>query len=69
MKRRESQYPVRLAVNVDTRLAARLEDASERYGIARGVIMRRAIEHGLRAALDGLRKQARDMGGGERDTP
>ncbi len=59
MLQRERRNPVRRSVNVSKETEAALQAAAERYGIAPGVLARWAIETGLPAVRDRLRKQGR----------
>ena len=56
-KRRERRYPMRVTASVTADMANRIRAASERYAVAEAVIVRRAIENGLRHAIDAIRKQ------------
>lgn len=57
-KRRERHYPARFNIGIDQASANRIRAASQRFGIAESVILRRAIAGGLDRAIDALRKQA-----------
>ena len=57
-KRREPRYEARFNIGLDPSVAARIREASDRYGVAQSVIVRRAIGAGLDKALDAIRKQA-----------
>lgn len=57
-KRRESRYVHRFNIGVDSDTASRIREASDRYGVAESVILRRAIDVGLDRAVDAIRKQA-----------
>ena len=56
-KRRESRYAARFNIGLDSATAIRVRDASDRYGVAESVILRRAIDNGLKLAIDAIRKQ------------
>ena len=58
--RRERRYPARLSVAVSEETKAALDAASERYGIAAGVLARWAIEAGLPSVRDRERKRKRN---------
>lgn len=49
----------RVNVMLDVPTAERLDELSERYGVARGTIAREAIGAGLRAVHERLRRAAR----------
>ena len=57
-KRRESRYMDRFNIGLDSATAGRVREASNRYGVAEAVILRRAIDNGLGRAVDAIRKQA-----------
>ena len=56
---RGSRYPVQRTVSVSTETDAALREASERYGLAPGVIAREAIEAGLKSVLERYRSRSR----------
>lgn len=56
-KRRESRYVDRFNIGLDSATAIRIREASNRYGVAESVILRRAIDGGLDRAIDAIRKQ------------
>ena len=61
-KRRSIDRPratVTLRVQVDVETAERLAELSNRYSVARGTIARAAVEAGLKAAHERLRRAAR----------
>ena len=57
-KRRESRYADRFNLGLDSATASRVREASNRYGVAESVILRRAIDGGLDRSIDAIRKQA-----------
>ena len=56
---RGRRHPERQSVWLSTETASKLREASERYGLAPGVIAREAIEAGLKAVLERYRSRAR----------
>lgn len=67
MLRRERRYSERVTISVSPEMKASLQAASERYGIAAGVLGRWALEAGLPVVRDRVRKQQRktEQSGGE----
>ena len=57
-KRRDSRYVARFNIGLEAGPASRVREASDRYGVAEAVILRRAIDVGLDRAVDAVRKQA-----------
>lgn len=58
-KRRATHYPIQLKARVSENVGTSIKTASDKYGIAEGVIVRDAIERGYKAALAELRRTAR----------
>lgn len=56
-KRRDARHSARKSVGLDSATANRVREASDRYGVAESVILRRAIDNGLARAIDAIRKQ------------
>ena len=63
MRRKENRYTDPMSVRFEAGMRARLDAAGERYGLPASGIVRRAVECGLRPALDRLRKERRPAGG------
>ena len=61
-KRRESRYVHRFNIGLESGTATRIREASNRYGVAESVILRRAIDVGLDRAVDAIRKQTAARG-------
>lgn len=57
-KMRETRYADRFHIGVDSSIAARVREASDRYRVAEAVILRRAIDVGLDRAVNAVRKEA-----------
>ena len=58
-KRRDSRYVARFNIGLEAGPASRVREASNRYGVAEAVILRRAIDVGLDRAVDAIRKQSK----------
>ena len=58
VKRRERRYTDRFNIGLDSAMASRIREASERYGIAESMILRKAIAGGLKNTIDAIRKQS-----------
>ena len=65
MMRRERRYCERLSINLTPETMRSLIAASERYGISKAVLARRAVEKGWPATRDALRRPPRRDGGGK----
>ena len=55
--KRDGRYPQRFSVSVTAALAAKLDAAAERYGIAPATLARDALERGLPLMLDARRRR------------
>ena len=55
--KRDGRYPQRFSVNVTASVAARLDAAAARYGIAPSTLARDALERGLPLMLDARRRR------------
>ena len=62
---RGSRYPVQRSVWLSAETDSALRAASERTGIAVGVLVREAVEAGLRTALERRRSRARSRRSGK----
>ena len=56
-KRRNARYGADFTVSLTPNMGDRIRTASDRHGIASGAILRMAIEKGLTATLDQLRRE------------
>ena len=62
-KVREGRYPARVTVALSTATSERVRAASDLYGVAEAVIVRRAIDNGLARAIESIRKQREEVAG------
>jgi len=58
-KRRGGHYPVRRSIVLTEATAAALDRASDRFGVATGVLVREAIVRGLPLVIASRRRAAR----------
>ena len=63
-KRRNARYGADFTVSLTPSMGDRIRTASDRYGIASGAILRVAIEKGVSATLDQLRREEKREQGG-----
>ena len=65
--KRDGRYPRRFSVNVTAAVAARLNAAAARYGIAPSTLARDALERGLPLMLDARRRRGGTQSGNQTD--
>ena len=59
--RRDRRFVRSVSVSLSPETTAAIESLSDKYGLAKGVILRKCIENGLPRVKDGMRKQAKEQ--------